>query len=154
MRQTVAEVVSAMRADNGPRVCSLMVRTAQYQYIGQAYKGHALDNGAPCGPVATAVLKELKWAEPLAEALHAVARARVQLVDASCTPSTLCTSLLEKARAPATLTAIWRQRSVWLQPSHGHWLIAEVPDITPNWGLFLIAGEACKAIPGCQHPTP
>jgi hypothetical protein len=78
----------------------------------------------------------------------------VQLVDASCTPSTLCTSLLEKARAPATLTAIWRQRSVWLQPSHGHWLIAEVPDITPNWGLFLIAGEACKAIPGCQHPTP
>jgi hypothetical protein len=134
VRQTVADVVSAMRADDGPRVCSLKVRVAQYQYVGRA-----LDGGGPCGPIATATLKDVKWAEPPAEALHAVAQAKVRLIDARCTPMTGCTVLWENEEA-----------AVWLHPSHDHWLIAEVPDLTFNWGLFLIAGEPCKAIPGCQ----
>jgi len=68
VRGTLTQMVMAMRADDGPQVCSLMTASGETFFLGLAYPKHG-----PCGPLATAILKRVKWTEPLAQALHGIA---------------------------------------------------------------------------------
>jgi hypothetical protein len=68
VRDTVTEAVMAMRADNGPRVCSLMTGPGETFFLGLPWPKHG-----PCGPLATAILKRVKWTAPLALVRHDIA---------------------------------------------------------------------------------
>jgi hypothetical protein len=68
VRGTLTQMVMAMRADDGPQVCSLMTASGETFFLGLAYPKHG-----PCGPLATAILKRVKWTAPLALVRHDIA---------------------------------------------------------------------------------
>ncbi|MGA2470297.1 MAG: hypothetical protein ABSG64_06370 [Solirubrobacteraceae bacterium] len=139
VRGTLTQMVMAMRADDGPQVCSLMTASGETFFLGLAYPKHG-----PCGPLATAILKRVKWTEPLAQALHGIAGATIRRQPGAGMPA--------EPGATARAFVVERGGGVPLARIHGHWLLTSA-DLALSYPLFLMAGAPCSAIPDCRNPA-